>query len=48
MNIYLYGGKSKLDSVVSVVSGNDLLEMGKIYTFEASLGGFLVAYPNKD
>jgi len=31
-----------------VVPMNAALEVGKTYTFDASLGGFLVAYPNKD
>ena len=47
-NVYLYGGKTKMDSKTSVVAENAALEAGKTYTFDASLGGFLVAYPNKD
>jgi hypothetical protein len=47
-NAYLYGGKSKMDSKKSVVEGNAALKEGSTYTFDASLGGFLVAYPNKD
>jgi len=31
-----------------VVPMNAALEVGKTYTFDASIGGFLVAYPNKD
>ena len=37
-----------MDSKTSVVPGNAALEEGKVYTFDRSLGGFLVAYPNKD
>jgi len=47
-NAYLYGGKSKMDSKVSIVEDNAALTEGSTYTFDASVGGFMVAYPNKD
>ena len=37
-----------MDAKTSIVEDNAALEMGKVYTFDKSLGGFLVAYPNKD
>ena len=37
-----------MDSKTSVVKDNAALVQGMTYTFDASLGGFLVAYPNKD
>jgi len=45
-NAYLYGGKSKMDSKVSIVEENAALKAGSTYTFDASVGGFMVAYPN--
>merc|ERR1712166_355950 len=33
---------------MGVVPMNAALEVGKTYTFDASIGGFFVAYPNKD
>jgi len=47
-NAYLYGGNSKMDAKTSIVEENAALTQGSTYTFDASVGGFLVAYPNKD
>jgi len=37
-----------MDAKTSVVEDNAALTQGNTYTFDASLGGFLIAYPNKD
>lgn len=37
-----------MDSKTSIVEGNAALVQGSTYTFDASVGGFLVAYPDKD
>lgn len=33
---------------MSIVPDNMALAKSKVYTFDASIGGFLVVYPNKD
>jgi len=35
-----------MDAKTSVVPGNAALTQGSKYVFDASVGGFLVAYPN--
>ena len=37
-----------MDSKSSIVPDNAALTRGSTYVFDASVGGFLVAYPNKD
>lgn len=48
MNIYLYGGKSRSDSTMSLIGDNEQVTVGKEYTIEVKKGMLLVAYPNKD
>ncbi len=46
MNVYLYGGNAITAMTKSVVDDNEQLEIGETYIYDASAGGYLIAYPN--
>ena len=48
MNVYIYGGQSRFDATESIVKDNMQAVVGKNYTFDATQGILVVAYPNKD
>ena len=48
MNIYAYGGLNRHSATASVSSGNEALEVGKLYTVDATMGMLLIAYPESD
>ena len=48
MNVFAYGGLDRENAILPVTDDNTALEVGKVYTIAASLGMFLIAYPNKD
>lgn len=47
MNVYIYGGKSRLDSTQSVVDGNAKVKVGETYSIPAEEGFLVVAYPSE-
>lgn len=50
INVYVYGGKNKDEATLMVVQGNEMPQVGQLYTIDSTNGnGFLiVAFPNKD
>ena len=48
MNVFIYGGQSRFDATESIIKDNMQAEAGKTYTFDATQGILVVAYPNKD
>ena len=44
--MYLYGGKSRFDSLTPVIDDNAPVEIGEAYTIDMETGFFLVVYPN--
>jgi hypothetical protein len=48
VNVYLYGGRDRLNAVHNVVYGNQQIELNKNYTVKTSEGFMMVAYPEKD
>jgi len=48
MNVYIYGGQSRYDATESIVKDNMQVEVGKNYSFDATKGILVIAYPNQD
>jgi len=48
MNVYLYGGKSRLEATESMISGNNQATIGQTYSIGVEKGIMIVAYPNED
>lgn len=48
MNVYIYGGKSRLTAFENVTANNSQAVMGTPYNISAYRGFVVVAYPNKD
>jgi len=48
MNVYVYGGKNRYDSTVSITEGNDDVKIGKNYSIPVETGMLIVAYPNEN
>lgn len=47
MNVYVYGGRSRLEATDSVISGNQQASSGATYSIGADKGFLIVAYPNE-
>lgn len=45
MNVYIYGGKSRLEATLSIIPGNNQVEIDQIYSIDVDTGFLLVAYP---
>jgi hypothetical protein len=46
MNVYIYGGTSRLEATESVIAENAQAEVGTTYSINPSKGFLVVAYPN--
>lgn len=46
MNVYIYQGASRDEATKSIVEGNEMPEVDKVYEIDVSEGILVVAYPN--
>ena len=47
MNVYLYGGRSRMEATESIIDGNGQAAVGQTYTIGVDKGVLIVAYPNQ-